>query len=180
MGSRIVLPYGESGEYIQKTVPYDASLNGIELPSFDEYLDTHYLDLQNIIKPDIRTAIEQQYNEWFIWYNATEDVRQLLAPIVGTGWSESHIPILYFPRFIPLLDEGKVYSLNNVENLIVMGMRLKHLGIPEQDVTDFLREVPIVCNYLDLNEEDIINNPSNIGYNSTFGLRIIDYGLTNG
>ena len=27
-------------------------------------------------------------------------------------------------------------------------------------------------------EEDIINNPSNIGYNPTFGLRIIDYGLS--
>ena len=178
MGSRIVLPYGESGEYIQKLIPYNASLNSINLPSFDEYMDTRYLDLQNITKPDIRTAIEQQYNEWFTWYNATEDTRNLLAPIVGTGWSEDNIPILYFPRFTPLLDEGKVYSLNSTENLIIMGMRLQRFNISETEVTDFLREIPIVCNYLELNEEDIINNPSNIGYNPTFGLRIIDYGLS--
>jgi hypothetical protein len=59
-----------------------------------------------------------------------------------------------------------------------MGMRLQQLNISEEEVTDFLREIPIVCNYLNLNEEDIINNPSNIGYNPTFGLRIIDYGLS--
>ena len=59
-----------------------------------------------------------------------------------------------------------------------MGMRLQQLNVSEEEVTDFLREIPIVCNYLNLNEEDIINNPSNIGYNSTFGLRIIDYGLS--
>lgn len=177
MGSRIVLPYGESGEYIQKLIPYDASLNGIELPSFDEYMDTHSLNLQKINKPDIRTAIEQQYNEWFTWYNATEDTRRLLAPIVGTGWSDNYIPILYFPRFTPILDEGQVYSLNNTESLITTGMRLQRFNITEETVIDFLREIPIVCDYLNLNEEDIINNPSNIGYNPTFGLRIIDYGL---
>lgn len=178
MGSRIVLPYGKSGEYIQKTIPYDASLNSLNLPSFDEYMDTHYLDLQKINKPGIRTAIEQQYNEWFTWYNATEDARRLLAPIVGTGWSENYIPILYFPRFVPLLNEGQVYSLNNNENLIIMGMRLQQFNINEEEVTNFLREIPIICDYLNLNEEDIINNPSNIGYNPTFGLRIIDYGLS--
>ena len=56
-------------------------------------------------------------------------------------------------------------------------MRLQRFNITEETVIDFLREIPIVCDYLNLNEEDIINNPSNIGYNSTFGLRIIDYGL---
>ena len=178
MGSRIILPYGESGEYIQKIIPHDcSSVSGLNLPSFDEYLDTHFLDLQSIDKPEIKTAIEQQYNEWFTWFNATEDARRLLAPIVGTDWSEDSIPILYFPRFTPLLDEGRVYSLNNNENLIIMGMRLQRFGIEEDDVTDFFREIPLVCAYLNLNEEDIINNPSNIGYNPTFGLRIIDYGL---
>lgn len=177
MGSRTILPYGESGEYIQKIIPHNATVN-IELPSFDEYLDTCSLNLQGISQPELRTAIEQQYNEWFTWYTATEDTRRLLAPIVGTDWSEDYFPILYFPYFTPLLDEGKVYSLNNTENLIIMGMRLQRFGISEEEVTDFLREIPIVCNYLNLNEEDIINNPSNIGYNPTFGLRIIDYGLS--
>jgi hypothetical protein len=177
MGSRTILPYGESGEYIQKIIPHSSNVN-IELPSFDEYLDTCSLNLQGISQPELRTAIEQQYNEWFTWYTATEDTRRLLAPIVGTDWSEDYFPILYFPRFTPLLDDGLVYSLNNTENLIIMGMRLQQLNISEEEVTDFLREIPIVCNYLNLNEEDIINNPSNIGYNPTFGLRIIDYGLS--
>ncbi len=177
MGSRAILPYGTSGEYIQKVIPHSSTVN-IELPSFDEYLDTCSLNLQGISQPELRTAIEQQYNEWFTWYTATEDSRRLLAPIVGTDWSEDYFPILYFPHFTPLLDEGKVYSLNNTENLIIMGMRLQRFGVSEEEVTDFLREIPIVCNYLNLNEEDIINNPSNIGYNPTFGLRIIDYGLS--
>jgi hypothetical protein len=177
MGSRVILPYGESGEYIQKIIPHNSTVN-IELPSFDEYLDTCSLNLEGISQPELRTAIEQQYNEWFTWYTATEDTRRLLAPIVGTGWSEDYFPILYFPRFMPLLNDDLVHSLNNNENLIIMGMRLQPLNVSEEEVTDFLREIPIVCNYLNLNEEDIINNPSNIGYNLTFGLRIIDYGLS--
>lgn len=177
MGSRIVLPYGNSGEYIQKCIPSDPLLNNIELPSFDEYMDTKYLNLSNITKMEIKTAIEQQYNEWLTWYSATEEARRLLAPIVGTDWTDHRIPILYFPRFIPIIDEGLLYSLNNTENLIIMGMRLQKFNISENDVTNFLREIPSVCDYLELNEEDILNNPSNIGYNPTFGLRIIDYGL---
>ena len=51
------------------------------------------------------------------------------------------------------------------------------LEITEEEVLEFLREIHILCDYLELNEEDILNNPSNIGYNPTFGLRIIDYGL---
>lgn len=177
MGSRIILPYGPTNEYIQKCIPRDTSLEGIEFPSLDEYMDTGLLDIEKITKSELRTAIEQQYGEWFSWFAATDEHRRLLAPIVGTEYDEYNLPILHFPRFVPLVDEGLVYKYNNTENLITMGMRLGQLNITEEEVLDFLREIPILCGYLDLNEEDILNNPSNIGYNPTFGLRIIDYGL---
>ena len=177
MGSRIVLPYGPTNEYIQKCIPRDISLEGIEFPSLDEYMDTCTLNLEKITKSELRTAIEQQYGEWFSWFTATDEHRALLAPIVGTGYDEYYLPILYFPKFIPIIDESLIYQYNNTENLIMMGVRLGKLNITEEQVLNFIREIPILCDYLDLNEEDILNNPSNIGYNPTFGLRIIDYGL---
>ena len=177
MGSRIILPYGPTNEYIQKCIPRDISLEGIKLPSLDEYMDTGLLNLEKITKPELRTAIEQQYGEWFFWFAAADQDRALLAPIVGTGYDECYLPILYFPRFTPIIDEGLVCKYNNAENLITMGMRLGQLNITEEEVLNFIREIPILCDYLNLNEEDILNNPSNIGYNPTFGLRIIDYGL---
>ena len=50
-------------------------------------------------------------------------------------------------------------------------------NIDEKECLEFYRNIPIICNYLNLEENDIIYNPSNIGYSPTFGLRIIDYGL---
>ena len=177
MGSRIILPYGTTNEYIQKCIPQDSSLEGIVFPSLDEYMDTCTLNLEKINKSELRTAIEQQYGEWFSWFAATDEYRRLLAPIVGTTYDNYYLPILYFPRFTPIVDESLIYNYNNIENLIITGMRLGSLEITEKEVINFLREIPILCDYLELNEEDILNNPSNIGYNPTFGLRIIDYGL---
>ena len=35
------------------------------------------------------------------------------------------------------------------------------------------------CYKYDLNEDDILLNFSNLGWNKTFGVRIVDFGLTN-
>lgn len=176
MGSRIILPYLNSEEYVQKIVPSDSVFINIRLPTFDEYENDPILNLSNDIKPEIKTAIEQQYNEWYSWFTSPEDIRKYLAPIIGTGWDQySNTPTLYFPRFIPILDEKVVSTHNNQENLILMGAQINQLHI--KDFMTFFRAIPEICNYLDLNEEDIIYNPSNIGFHPIFGLRIIDYGL---
>ena len=177
MGSRIVLPFGPNDEYIGKYIPNDTSLEGIHFPSLDDYMETNKLDLNSIIKPELKTAIEQQYNEWFTWYTSSEECRRMLAPIVDTGYDEYCLPILYFPKFIPLVDENAVYKYNNMENFIVMGMGLKKFHVLEEEIINFMRNIPSLCDCLELNEEDILNNPSNICFHPIFGLRIIDYGL---
>lgn len=177
MGSRIILPFGASGNYIQKTIPTDENIKGINFPSLDEY----YNDKSSLYSLEkdfpIWNAIEQQYQEWYNWQIANEDIKLFLAPIVGTSYDKNHLPILYFPKFKPLVDEALVYEYNEVENLIVLGMRAQEFGVHEVDLVNFLRDLHWICDYLELNSDDIIKNPSNIGYNIDFGLRIIDYGL---
>ena len=49
----------------------------------------------------------------------------------------------------------------------------------DESIGIFLNNVINFCYKYDLNEEDIILNFSNIGWNKIFGTRIIDFGLTN-
>ena len=177
MGSRIILPYGTSGNYIQKAIPTDENIKGINFPSLDEYYDDKN-SLYSLEKDfPIWNAIEQQYQEWYNWRTTDEDVRKFIAPIVDSSYDNSGLPILCFPRFKPLVDEALVYEYNEVENLVILGMRAQELGVREVDLINFLRDLNWVCDCLELNIDDIIKNPSNIGFHSDFGLRIIDYGL---
>ena len=100
-----------------------------------------------------------------------------MAPVVHTYTDKYGLPILCFPRFTPILDESLVFSYNDTERLLIAGKRLEYFHIKDESVIYFYRELPKVIDYLSLAETDIIMNPSNIGYNPTFGLRIIDYGL---
>ena len=186
MGSRIILPYGETGEYIQKAIPKDELLQNFKFPSLDAYMNDKstleepiFIDEEQEFVLPVWSAIEQQYNEWYNWYSAPEEIRNFLAPIVGSSYNEYHLPVLYFPRFMPIMDEIMVDSLIENDALIIAGMRMERFNIKEIDVIHFFQDLRKVCDYLELNEEDIYNNPSNIGYNPTFGLRIIDYGLSN-
>lgn len=181
MSGRIVRAYSNSDIYIYKQIPHYSSLEGINFPSLDEYMETEELNLEKISDTAIKSAIEQQYSEWYNWFIAPDDMRHLLAPIVGTDYDKkTTLPILIFPKFIPLMEEDCIYKFNQIENLIITGMNIQNYQIPKNDVINFLRELPALCDYLELNEEDIINNPSNLGFNSIFGLRIIDYGLKRG
>lgn len=179
MGSRIILPFNNSREFIQKKIPEEDIVKNYDFPLLDEFMDCkdNLYYLKNEAEFKTWPAIEQQYNEWYNWYTASEDIRRFLAPIVGTSYDENCLPILHFPRFTPIVDENVVFAHNETENLITFGMNLQHFGITYTEVIDFLRELPQVCDYLGLIEDDILKNPSNIGWHSVFGLRIIDYGL---
>ena len=180
MGRRIILPFGHSGEYIEKHIPDDDKLGLWNFPSLDEFNenpDTIYKHSGNWKATTIWSAIEQQYIEWANWYNSPESIKQFLAPIVHTFTDKNGLPVLCFPRFTPILEEGLVYNYNDTETLLIAGKHLEHFHLKDEDVLKFFREIPKVINYLDLKEADIIINPSNVGYNPTFGLRIIDYGL---
>lgn len=173
MGTRVVVPYGPTKEYIQKRIPENEIPQNITFPSLDEFNN----DPECLKEYDtqIYNLIYQQYWEYYNWYNADENIRQFLSPIVHTF--KERTPILCFPKFIPLVSEDKVYEYNEIENLIASGITMGRNNIDEKECLEFYRNIPTICNYLNLEENDIIYNPSNIGYNSTFGLRIIDYGL---
>ena len=119
MSSRAVVPYyNNSKEYIQKRISVDPLRIGFKLPTFDEYENEQVLNLPSSLGAELKTAIEQQYYEWYSWFNSPEDIRKYLAPIVGTGWDQySNTPILTFPRFTPLVDEEEVYKYNNNEKV---------------------------------------------------------------
>lgn len=180
MGSRIILPFGCSGEYVKKIIPDDPSLKFLKFYPLDDF----YNDVDIIYKHPTRnntpiwSAIIQQYSEWLSWNVAPEEIKQFLAPIVATYSDDNGLPVLCYPRFTPLLDEGAVFEHSDNENILLAGKRLEHFHVSDETTINFYRGLPQVIDYLGLVESDIIINPSNVGYNPTFGLRIIDYGLT--
>ena len=179
MGSRIILPYGCSGEFIKKMIPDDGRLKNFVFPSLDDFSNDIDKILEHKQKDNtpLWSAIEQQYIEWMNWDISPESIKKYLAPIVHTFTEKTGAPTLCFPRFTPILDESIVMSCNEKEVLILTGKRLEHFHVSDETVLDFYRALPQVIDYLNLVEEDVVINPSNIGYNPTFGLRIIDYGL---
>ena len=111
MGTRLVLPYGPTNEFIQKIIPDDEILQNKVLPTLDEFI-TEPECLSKFEAP-LYNLIYQQYWEYFNWYNADEHMRQFLAPIVHTF--KERTPVLCFPKFLPLVDEKEVYEYNEVE-----------------------------------------------------------------
>ena len=182
MSSRVVCSYDDVGLYIIKKIPFYSSIEGMKFPSLDECFDNDgnlNLNFKQITELEAISAVEQQYNEWWNWFFICDEFRNLLAPIVQTTYDYRNLPILMFPRFSPLMDEEEVDKYSDEEILIRLGMKIKEHGIKEEECFNFLNQIYSLCDYLNLNKADIINNPSNIGYNPIFGLRIIDYGLLN-
>lgn len=124
-------------------------------------------------------AIIQQYNELYIYNEATLEERELLAPQVKVVYSLLNLPDIYYPKFHPLMDEKEVWSLNERDLSVKLGARLQGFGINFNDYKKFVDGVVDLCEEFNLREDDIFLNPSNIGYHPVLGLRIIDYGLTN-
>jgi len=124
-------------------------------------------------------AIIQQYNELYVFGEATPEEREILAPQVKVVHSLFNIPDIYYPKFYPLLNEEEVWSLSEKDLGIRMGQRLQWFGISFNQYKNFVEKVSYLCEEFDLREDDILLNPSNLGYHPVLGLRIIDYGLTN-
>ena len=178
MGSRIIRAFNKSSDYVYKQVPHFSCLDGIKFPLLDDYLEKNKLDLRKVKEKEAKIAIEQQYNEFYTWFTSPDEYRKFLAPVVDTSYDrKTGLPLLVFPKFSPLVNEVNVDAHNEMENFIICGMNANEMNIDKDLLINFFRDLPSVCDYLELNEEDIINHPSNIGYNATFGLRIIDYGL---
>lgn len=123
-------------------------------------------------------AIIQQYNELYIYNEATLEEREILAPQVKVVYSLLDLPDIYYPKFQPLMEEKEVWSLNERDLSVKFGTRLQQIGVSFFDYKKFVDGVVNLCEEFNLREDDILLNPSNIGYHPVLGLRIIDYGLT--
>lgn len=124
-------------------------------------------------------AIIQQYNELYIYNEATPEERAILAPQVKVVYSLLNLPDIYYPKFHPLMEEKEVWTLNERDLSVRLGSQLQLFGISFFDYKKFIDGVVDLCEEFNLREDDILLNPSNIGYHPVLGLRIIDYGLTN-
>ena len=171
--------YDQEG-YIIKYIDWDdAFFSGVKFPLPEE---SSSQILQNIFKEInlnkiSQQAIIQQYNEIYIWNEANREQKELLAPQVKIRYSLCDLPEIYYPKFIPLVQESKVWSLNESDLKIFLGTRLQLFGINFCEYQKFIKNVINLCEDFNLREDDIILNPSNIGYHSVLGLRVIDYGL---
>ena len=54
---------------------------------------------------------------------------------------------------------------------------LQWFGINYSQYKKFTNKVEDLCENFSLRADDILKNPSNVGYHPILGLRIIDYGL---
>lgn len=179
MGCRIIDNYQE---YISKYIPYFSIPDGLKFP-IAEYVNKENLEhLFNQIDGQkiIKQAIIQQYNEILLYHNVNISQRNLLAPQCMIKYDHLFsLPTIFYPKFKPLINEDIVWKTNPNDLPILLGTELSKFNISFQDYKDFIDKVVDLCEEFDLREDDILLNPSNLGYHPLFGLRIIDYGLIN-
>lgn len=162
-----------------KSIDYE----GEPFPSFDriKYQHRRITDWLNShqVQPDTRQAIIQQYNEIFIYEVLDMKARQLVAPQINITFDKYNLPIIEYINCPSLMTQDEVYNYNENELYTLLGFRAKEAEVTEKSLINFLRNVNDFCSEYELNTEDILNNPSNIGYNPWLGLRVIDFGLMN-
>lgn len=149
-----------------------------DIPIFHSLYDFYkYLDnINNTLTKLEKLAIAQNLNEFEIYSSATAEERQLIAPILNSYY-RNNILVLEMPIFTPLLDDKEIWNISENQNQLELfhcfcKYSLKH------KYKDFIRKTHIFCEKYDLCEDDIFQNLNNLGYNKNYGIRIIDYGLT--
>lgn len=162
---------------ISKSVPNNDSLKEMFFPRINKSENLLKLIEEKQLSNNIKQAIIQQYNEILLYNIVDFDYKFLLAPQVAITYEENNLPIIIYPRFNPLIPESKVWNHTENELQRMVGFYANKKGISEKKLMTFYIEIEKLCHYYDLNEDDILLNPSNIGYHPVLGLRIIDYGL---
>lgn len=179
MGCRVI---DEFREYISKYIPYFGIYDNVKFPSPDLITSENLTEELDKIEGQgiVKQAIIQQYNEILLYHNVSIEQRNLLAPQCAIAYEAYHnLPTIFYPKFTPLIKEDIVWKTSTEDLPILLGTELSRFGISFSDYKNFINKVVNLCEEFDLREDDILLNPSNVGYHSLFGLRIIDYGLTN-
>ena len=178
MACRIIDDYSE---YISKYIPYFGIYDELIFPNPDSITNEILTGLLNQIEGQnhVKQAIVQQYNEILLFNNVSIEERNILAPQCAVICDHYHnLPTIFYPKFKPLIDEKTVWKTSQEDLPVLLGTQLQKNGISFFDYKDFIDKVVNLCSIYNLREDDILLNPSNIGYHNLFGLRIIDYGLT--
>ena len=171
MSSRKVKVCGNS-DFIQKTldinrkIPLLADLDEL-VAHEDEFTKREYL------------SIYQSLAEIEIWNDASWEERKLLSPLIDFYYDHNNCPVLIYPRFEPLETEESIFRYDEDEIPIELQKKLSVKGMTDESIGIFLNNIINFCYKYDLNEDDILLNFSNLGWNKVFGVRIVDFGLTN-
>lgn len=173
--------YASEG-YVIKEIAWDDTFLNKKNLKFPPYGDLCKEELEKIfeeinLNKIARQAIIQQYNEIYIYNAANATEKNILAPQVKIQSSFFDLPSITYPKFQPLIQEEEVWNLNEDNMLVYLGIRLQWFGINYSQYKKFTNEVEDLCENFGLRADDILKNPSNIGYHPVLGLRIIDYGL---
>lgn len=173
MSVRRIKPYKSNNSgFIQKTIDIGrkiSKLNSVEdLKQHEtEFTKEEYL------------ALYQSLFEKEVWENSSWKERQVLAPLVDFFYDNNNCPVLVFPRFLPLATEQQAFSIEDDDCFGELYETLVLNGVDDDDIGNFIENIVSICEEYDLNEDDILYNLSSLGWNSTFGARVIDFGLSN-
>ena len=167
---------------IKKIVPSFPEIDNKKFPTMGELNDWDYArdriyELLDGASYTCQSAVIQQYNEYIVGMNSYSNA---LAPISFISTDERNIPIIGFPYCEPIVKSAEYYPYNDEESLMKLGAFSAEKGINFETVRRFILDVNKVCLEYDLNSDDIWYNLTNIGYNPSLGLRVIDYGLVYG
>lgn len=169
-------------EFIIKSIPYDECLLNVSWPeaSIANNINLNKCFEECKCNNAFKQAIIQQYNEIYLYNEVDTYTKQILAPQCGVIYNDKgRLPKIIYPNFTPLCEEKTIWQYSEQNCLIFLGYLAAQHQITRYDLFNFIEQVKTFCTDWNIREEDILLNPSNIGIHPVFGLRILDYGLTN-
>lgn len=111
-------------------------------------------------------GVHQSLREIEVFNSTPLGLRYLINPIVEKGIYNGHVYIVQeYAEVDGDLDDYCTYA-----------ERARNLGYDEDEIYDMINDVYEMCEYFDLNTDDILEFSANVGYHSQRGLVIIDYG----
>ena len=171
MSIRKVKPFGNS-DFIQKTIDIERK---IPLMYGLQDLSAHEKDFTR----REYLSLYQSFAEVELWNDCSWEERGILSPLVDFFYDTNNRPVLVYPRFEPLAREEETFRFEETEAVSELHQRLVKKGISDEKIGVFIEKVISFCDDYDMDEADILYNLNNLGWNDTFQVRIIDYGLSN-
>lgn len=157
----------KEGDLIYKSPIYNLNTKIETLEELKEYRD--------ILTIKEYDSLYQNLYEVDLWDVLPWNYRQILCPIIDY---DSSTQTLTMPYIEPILTKEEAYRIEDEKSLETLEKIVRQRGGTKEEITNFLFILEVLCNTTTLVKEDILYNLSNLGYNEQFGLRVLDYGLS--